>query len=79
MVTNEQLDIALGVPVLANATLMALLIAYINARLQASDSKFEAKFEAVTPGWTESTNAWTVCGICGDLNCVGSRRSSTRD
>lgn len=48
MVTNQQLYLAVGIPLLFNATLVAVLIAFMNAKFQAVDAKFqalEAKFE----------------------------------
>lgn len=47
MVTNEQLYIALGIPMLFNAALFGFLIAYINARFDKQDAKFEARFEII--------------------------------
>ena len=47
MVTNLQLYLALGVPLLLNAVLIGLLMAYINAKLDALSSKFESRFDSV--------------------------------
>jgi hypothetical protein len=50
LVTNEQLYIAVGIPMLFNATLIGFVIAYINARFGKLDGKFEtidARFAAV--------------------------------
>ncbi len=47
MVTNEQLYILVGIPMLFNATLMGLVIAYINAKIGKVESKMDARFEAV--------------------------------
>ena len=50
MVTNEQLYIVIGVPMLFNATLIGLVIAYINAKIGRVESKFDAvdsRFDAV--------------------------------
>ena len=50
MVTNEQLYIVIGFPMLFNATLIGLLIAYINARIGKVESRFDAvdaRFESV--------------------------------
>ena len=50
MVTNEQLYIAVGIPMLFNATLIGFVIAYINARFGKVDAKFDsvdARFDAV--------------------------------
>lgn len=41
MVTNEQLYIALGIPMLFNAALIGFVIAYINARFDKQDGRFE--------------------------------------
>lgn len=50
MVTNEQLYIVIGIPMLFNATLIGLVIAYINAKIGRVESKFESvnsRFDAV--------------------------------
>ena len=50
MVTNEQLYIVIGIPMLFNATLIGLVIAYINAKIGRVESKFDAvdsRFDAV--------------------------------
>ncbi len=39
--TNEQLYIVIGIPMLFNATLIGLVIAYINARFGKLDSRFD--------------------------------------
>jgi hypothetical protein len=39
--TNEQLYMAIGVPILTNAALVGILMAYINARFNAVDRRFE--------------------------------------
>ncbi len=48
--TNEQLYVVIGIPMLFNATLIGLVIAYINAKIGRVESKFEgvnARFDAV--------------------------------
>jgi hypothetical protein len=50
LVTNEQLYIAVGIPILFNATLIGFVIAYINARFGKVESKFDAvdtRFDAL--------------------------------
>lgn len=50
MVTNVELYTALGIPVLINAGLIGLLMAYINAKFEGMESRFkiiDARFEAV--------------------------------
>lgn len=42
MVTDEQLYIAIGIPILFNATLIGILIAYVNARFDKHDARFDA-------------------------------------
>jgi hypothetical protein len=41
-VTDTQLYLAIGVPILANATLIGLLLAYINAKADAAQKNFDA-------------------------------------
>lgn len=47
MVTYEQLYIAVGIPMLFNAVLIGLLLAYINAKIDKFESKFEGRFDAI--------------------------------
>jgi hypothetical protein len=42
VVTNQQLYLAIGIPMLFNVTLIGVLIAYINAKFQAMESRFDA-------------------------------------
>jgi hypothetical protein len=46
-VTNAQLYLAVGVPVLVNAILFGLLMAYINAKFEGMDGKFGERFVGV--------------------------------
>ncbi len=45
--TNEQLYIIVGVPMLFNATLIGLVIAYINAKIGKVEAKMDARFDGV--------------------------------
>jgi hypothetical protein len=50
LVTNEQIYILIGVPMLFNATLMGFVIAYITARFGKSDARFDGlqgRFDAI--------------------------------
>jgi len=50
LVTNEQLYIVIGIPMLFNATLIGLVIAYINAKIGSVESKFDgvnSRFDSV--------------------------------
>jgi hypothetical protein len=40
--TDTQLYLAIGLPILANATFIALLLAYMNAKFERVDTRFEA-------------------------------------
>lgn len=42
--TNEQLYLAIGVPILFNAGLMGILMLYINAKFEAAHHKTMAEF-----------------------------------
>jgi hypothetical protein len=39
--TNTQLYLAIGVPILANAALIGLLLAYMNAKFEGVNQRFE--------------------------------------
>ena len=41
VVSNQQLYLAVGIPLLFNATLIGVLIAYINAKFQGVDNRFD--------------------------------------
>ena len=48
--TNEQLYLAIGLPVLFNAVLITLLVGYIHAKFDGVNSKFDAidaRFDAI--------------------------------
>jgi hypothetical protein len=49
-VTNEQLYLAIGIPLLFNAAMIGLVVAWVNSKFDGLNSKFEAintKFEAI--------------------------------
>ncbi len=61
MVTNEQLYIVIGIPMLFNATLIGLVIAYMNARLGRVDSRFdgiERRFDAIDRRFDDMRDLW---------------------
>jgi hypothetical protein len=41
MVTNEQLYLAIGIPMLFNATLIGIVVALINTKFTAIDKRFD--------------------------------------
>jgi hypothetical protein len=63
-VTDTQLYLAIGVSILANAMLIAVLIAYINARLEGASARSDARF--------------TTCATSGGPHYTASKRYSTR-
>jgi hypothetical protein len=46
-VTNEQLYIVVGIPMLFNATLIGLVVALLNAKIGKLESKMDLRFEAI--------------------------------
>ena len=61
MVTNEQLYIAVGIPMLFNATLIGFVIAYINARFGKVESKFKGidkRFDAIDRRFDDMRDLW---------------------
>jgi hypothetical protein len=61
LVTNEQLYILVGVPMLFNATLIGFLIAYINAKLGRFEARFDAidkRFDAVDRRFDDMRDLW---------------------
>ncbi len=59
--TNIQLYLAIGVPVLANAAMIGLLMAYINAKFEGVDRRFEAvdrRFEGVDRRFDDMRGLW---------------------
>jgi len=53
-VTSEQLYILVGVPMLFNATLIGLVIAYINARF----GKVDARFDGIDKRFDDMRDLW---------------------
>ena len=58
VVTNEQLYLAVGIPMLFSATLAGLLMAYINAKLHALEAKFDAKFAGIDKRFDDMRDLW---------------------
>jgi hypothetical protein len=47
LVTNQQLYLAIGIPMLFNASLLGLVVALMHAKFDGINSKFDSKFEAL--------------------------------
>ena len=54
MATNEQLYIAIGIPLLFNATLTGLVVALFNAKI----GKLESRFDAVDKRFDDMRDLW---------------------
>jgi hypothetical protein len=54
LVTNEQLYILVGVPMLFNATLIGLVIAVFNAKF----GRFEARFDGIDKRFDDMRDLW---------------------
>ena len=54
MATNEQLYIAVGIPMLFNAALIGLVIALFNAKF----GRFEARFDAIDKRFDDMRDLW---------------------
>ncbi len=52
--TNEQLYIAVGIPMLFNAALLGLVIAYMNARI----GRMESKVDAIDKRFDDMRDLW---------------------
>jgi hypothetical protein len=61
VVTNQQLYLAIGVPLVVNATTILLLLAYINAKFEGLGGRFEAidrRFDAIDRRFDEMRDLW---------------------
>ncbi|HXP85767.1 MAG TPA: hypothetical protein VN841_13670 [Bryobacteraceae bacterium] len=58
LVTNEQLYLVIGVPLLFNATLIGILMAWVSAKFQATDAKSDARFSAIDKRFDDLRDLW---------------------
>jgi hypothetical protein len=61
LVTNQQLYLALGIPMLFNATLIGLVVALFNSRFTGIDKRFDAvdkRFDAVDKRFDDMRDLW---------------------
>ena len=59
--TNTQLYLAIGVPILVNALLFGLLLAYLNARFETVSERFagiERRFEQINQRFDDMRALW---------------------
>ena len=76
-VTNEQLYILVGIPMLFNATLIGLVIAYINAKIGKVESRMDARFDAVDARF-DSVNT-RFDSVNGRFDAINTRFDDMRD
>jgi hypothetical protein len=61
LVTNQQLYLAIGIPMLFNASLIGLVIALVNAKFSSVDSRFssiDARFDAIDKRFDDMRDLW---------------------
>jgi hypothetical protein len=61
LVTNEQLYIAVGIPMLFNATLIGFVIAYINAKIGKVEARLDGidgRFDAMDKRFDDMRDLW---------------------
>ena len=56
--TNIQLYLAIGIPMLFNALLIAILIAYVNAKFEAVDAKFTSRLDGINQRLDDMRDLW---------------------
>jgi hypothetical protein len=59
--TNEQLYLVIGAPMLFNAVLIGLLLAYINAKFESVDARFAAinqRLDSIDRRFDEMRDVW---------------------
>jgi hypothetical protein len=56
--TNTQLYLAIGIPMLFNAALVALLMAYINARFDGAANSVNQRFDAINTRFDDMRDLW---------------------
>jgi hypothetical protein len=56
--TNEQLRLAIGVPMLFNAVLIGILFAHMNSRFDAMNARMEERFAAINQRFDDMRDLW---------------------
>jgi len=57
-VTNEQLYLAIGLPILLNTTALLLMWHSLNLRLTALETRVDARFEAINQRFDDMRDLW---------------------
>ncbi len=65
LVTNQQLDLAIGIPMLFNASLIGLVVALFNAKFSSIEARFAslessiaARFDAIHKRFDDMRDLW---------------------
>ncbi len=61
LMTNEQLYLAIGIPMLFNAALIGALVAYINAKFHTVEERFRSvdqRFNAIDQRFNDMRDLW---------------------
>ena len=56
--TNQQLYLAIGIPILFNAAIAGLIIAYINAKFDGLQSSTQQGFRAIDQRFNDMRDLW---------------------
>jgi hypothetical protein len=56
--TSVQLYLAIGIPLLANAALFGLLLAYMNSRFDGINNSINQRFDAVNQRFDDMRDLW---------------------
>ena len=77
LVTNQQLYLAIGIPMLFNASLIGLVMAFVNAKFSSVDSRFssiDSRFSSI-----EARFASLESSIDARFNAIDKRFDDMRD
>jgi hypothetical protein len=62
LVTNQQLYLAIGIPMLFNASVLGFVVVLLNAKFDAKfdgmDAKFTARFDAIDKRFDDMRDLW---------------------
>ena len=58
MVTNQQLYLAIGIPMLFNVGLTALLLSYMNSRFDALHKRMDMRFRSMDQRFDDMRDLW---------------------
>ena len=56
--TNQQLYLAIGIPLMINVGMIGLLLAYMNARFDAVEKRFDHRFDSINQRFDDMRDLW---------------------